>query len=465
MNPWFANLLAESRFLARYPQYASVLAQFEPLGISEVPIMAVALHRPLDANPIVRLYVNVDYFEKHPLYFPGILLHEIHHVVFRHVSDERFHCVAHPQMMELAMELAANEGIRETLPSPLRWEEFQEFGIRERQSTMHRYRLLCEAHRQGRLSVLGEDQLDASDPSWRKRQAPADASHQGPRILIMPSKRSLLPWKNLPRVLSSPMLADHRPGQSGHSGDTGLGDALDRRSQDPREATWSHGFGGSFPTDTATIQRWRLLIRQHLRGDKGGGDLDRSGSGPRIAKELPRHLAWTSERCPHLAWGRILRFVLRTRRVVHPSYLRPNRRFPDRIGELPGRARHMPRPALLVGVDTSASMSDETLGRIQQELRILARYARVTVAESDASVHRVYPLRSTAEVLGGGDTDFHPLFALADASLRTFDAILHFTDGKGIWPTAAPSLPVLWVLTNDHAFDCPWGTVVRLSSS
>jgi predicted metal-dependent peptidase len=39
---------------------------------------------------------------------------------------------------------------------------------------------------------------------------------------------------------------------------------------------------------------------------------------------------------------------------------------------------------------------------------------------------------------------------------------LHFTDGKGAWPTRAPSLPVLWVLTNDHAFDCPWGTVVRL---
>jgi predicted metal-dependent peptidase len=464
MIPWFANLLAESRFLARYPQYAAVLAQFEPLGTSEVPMMAVALHRPLDANPIVRLYVNVDYFLEHPAHFPGILLHEIHHVVFRHVSDDQFHCVTHPQMMEVAMELAANEGIQETLPSPLRWQDFQDLGIQAKQSTMHRYRLLCEAHRRGQFFVLQEDQLDAIDPGWRDRLAPEDACRQGPRILIMPSKRSLFPGRNQPRVLSSPMLDDHRPGQSAHLGDTGLGDALDRRSQDPREGTWSHRFGRGFPTDTATIQRWRLRIRQHLRGDKGGG-LEQPGSGPRVAKELPRNLAWTSERCPHLAWARILRSFLRPRRVVHPSYLRPNRRFPDRIGELPGRARARPRPALLVGVDTSASITDETLGRIQQELRVLSRYARVTIAECDAAVHRVYPLRSTEQVLGGGDTDFHPLFALADASPRIFDGILHFTDGKGVWPTAPPSLPVLWVLTNDHAFDCPWGTVVRLSSS
>src|SRR5262249_23506338 len=162
-----ANLLAESRFLARYPQYASVLAQFEPLGTSEVPMMAVALHRPLDAKPIIRLYVNVDYFLEYPQHFPGILLHEIHHVVFRHVGDEQFHCVAHPEVMEIAMELAANEGIQEILPQPIRWEDFQGFGIKARQSTMDRYRLLCDAQRGGRLCVIQEDQLDALDPGWR----------------------------------------------------------------------------------------------------------------------------------------------------------------------------------------------------------------------------------------------------------------------------------------------------------
>jgi predicted metal-dependent peptidase len=461
MIPWFANLLAESRFLARYPQYASVLAQFEPLGTSEVPMMAVALHRPLDAKPIIRLYVNVDYFLESPGHFAGILLHEIHHVVFRHVSDEQFHSVAHPELMEVAMELAANEGIQETLPDPLRWEDFRDVGIEARQSTMERYRFLCDAQRRGQLRVLQEDQLDAIDPGWRDRLTKGGPDYKGPRIMVLASKRSRLPWNNRPRVLSSPMLADHRPARGGHRGDMGLGDALDRRSQDPRAETWSHGFGRGYPTDPETIQRWQLRIRQHLRGEKGGG-LDRSDAGPRFAKELPRQLAWTSERQPHLAWARILRSFLRPRRIVHPNYLRPNRRFPDRIGELPGRARGRPRPALLAGLDTSASMTAETLGRVQQELRCLARYAHVTIAECDASVHRVYPLKATELVLGGGDTDFHPLFAMADASPRIYDGILHFTDGKGAWPTRAPSLPVLWVLTNDHAFDCPWGTVVRL---
>ncbi len=279
--------------------------------------------------------------------------------------------------------------------------------------------------------------------------------------MIMPSKRSLLPWSRQPRVLPSGMLDDHRPGRHAGLGDTGLGDALDRRSQDPRATSWNQGFGLGYPTDATTIRRWQLQIRDHLRGERGGGQ-EIPGVNPGISKELPRQLAWMPGQIPHLAWPQILRSVLRSRRVVHPSYLRPNRRFPDRIGELPGRSRGVPRPTLLVGVDTSASMSVEVLAHIHQELQVLARYAQVTVAECDAAVQRVYPLRATEEMLGGGDTNFHPLFALSDSGRRTFDGILYFTDGKGAWPAAAPALPVLWVLTNNHAFDCPWGTVVRL---
>jgi predicted metal-dependent peptidase len=461
MTPYFASLLAESQFLSRYPQYASVLATFEPLSTSEVEMMAVALHRPLDKQPVVRLYVNLEYFTGHPDHFPGILLHEIHHVVYGHISDDQFHHVAHPQLMELAMELSANEGIIETLPTPLRWQDFKEFQIEARQSTLHRYRLLCQAYQCGQLRILNEDQLDAIDPGWRQRLSPQECCRQGLRVVIMPSKRSKLPWNNHPRVLPSMMLDDHRVGQRGGHGDTGLGDALDRRCHDPRAATWGDRFRLGYPTDAATLQRWQLRIRQHLRGERGGG-LDQSGSLLRVAKELPRQVAWNSQDNPRLAWPRILHSFLRLTRVVHPNYLRPNRRFPHRIGELPGRSRRALRPALLVGIDTSASMTAELLGRITRELRTLSRYARITIAECDAAVQRVYKWKAMEQVVGGGDTDFHPLFALASRGLRSYDGILHFTDGKGVWPEQAPPIPALWVLTNMDAFDCPWGTVVRL---
>jgi predicted metal-dependent peptidase len=63
-------------------------------------------------------------------------------------------------------------------------------------------------------------------------------------------------------------------------------------------------------------------------------------------------------------------------------------------------------------------------------------------------------------VTGGGDTDFEPLFGLGHQS--GFDGIVYFTDGIGPVPDAQPSLPVLWVLLGDAAFESPWGTVVRL---
>ena len=64
-------------------------------------------------------------------------------------------------------------------------------------------------------------------------------------------------------------------------------------------------------------------------------------------------------------------------------------------------------------------------------------------------------------VVGGGDTDFHPLFTLLEGR-ADFAAVVYFTDGVGPWPHSPPALPVLWVLTGELAFDCPWGMVVRL---
>lgn len=461
VTAWFANLLAESRFLARYPQYTSLLASFEPMGTSEVDSMAVALHRPLDKLPIVRLYVNPAWFQKTPEFFPGILMHEIQHVVYGHIHDEKFHRVAQPQMMELAMELAANEGIVEPLPNPLRWQDFTELGITACQSTMQRYELLCRACDNGSLMFCTEDQLDAINPGWREQLSKSDSCQGGSRVIILPSRHSRLPQGTMPRVMPSMGMDDHRPGQGCGHGDSGLGDSLDRRHHDQHAETWMDHFGLGYPSSPKLIERWQLEIRSHLRGERGGG-LDNATVRLRASKELPRELTWNAARKAQLVWPKILQMFLRLRRVPQPNYLRPNRRFPRRIGELPGRSRSARRPSLLVGIDTSASISSQLLGRINQEIQNLGRYANVTIAECDASIQRQYRLRSIEQVMGGGDTDFHPLFALADISGRSYDGILHFTDGKGLWPEKTPPLPALWVLSNLDAFDCPWGTVVRL---
>lgn len=84
------------------------------------------------------------------------------------------------------------------------------------------------------------------------------------------------------------------------------------------------------------------------------------------------------------------------------------------------------------------------------------------VVECDAAVHRVYPLTTRLRAfVGGGDTDFAPVFDEARGA-RRFEGIVYFTDGKGEMPVALPVLPTLWVLTHDDPFDAAFGRVVRL---
>ena len=100
---WFASLLEQSCFLARYPQFAAVLARMEPMATAAIPVMAVARHWRADREHGLRLYVNTGYVQQHPEHFAGVLQHEIHHVVCGHLDDARLHRVELPQLMELAM--------------------------------------------------------------------------------------------------------------------------------------------------------------------------------------------------------------------------------------------------------------------------------------------------------------------------------------------------------------------------
>ena len=163
-------------------------------------------------------------------------------------------------------------------------------------------------------------------------------------------------------------------------------------------------------------------------------------------------------------WQTALRmFVARARAPVH-TYGRPNRRFPGRVGEVPGRTyspRVLAKPELLVAIDTSLSMTRAELSEIARQLVRMGEHARITVAECDVEVTRVYAFTGVIdEVSGRGGTDLRPVFALL-AGMKT-DGVIHFTDGEGPFPEQAPRVAVLWVLTKPGGFACPWGERARL---
>jgi predicted metal-dependent peptidase len=195
--------------------------------------------------------------------------------------------------------------------------------------------------------------------------------------------------------------------------------------------------------------------------------LERTKIAGRTPEQLLAQLGGTSQ-APRIAidWRDALRmFVAHTRAPMH-TWSRPSRRFPARVGQIPGRAyQHRPvlRPSLLVAIDTSLSMSESELSEIARQLRPMSELARLQIVECDVEVTRSYPFKGVIEqVKGRGGTDLRPVFAASLLRAHGADGVVYFTDGDGPFDETAPAVPVLWMLTKPSSFACPWGQRAKL---
>ncbi len=147
IQDWFTDFVTGPEFLPAYPYYAAVLARMQAVEDPYVPVMAVSAH-----GKHVWLHVNAGSVMKpeNIKFIKGVLLHEVHHVVLGHLTDPAYDSPAHADLMELAMEVSANEYVREPLPGdPPVWLKYKEYGLSSGQSTMERYELLVKARKAG----------------------------------------------------------------------------------------------------------------------------------------------------------------------------------------------------------------------------------------------------------------------------------------------------------------------------
>ncbi len=396
---WLASFVRAPGFLDRYPLYAAILARLAPVADPSVKRMAVSYHEGVTGGRFY-LHVNVEAFVAEPLYLRGILLHEVHHVALGHLTHPRFRSDAFEdaELLELAIEMSANEHIEEPLPNPIVWTTYADFGIRAGQSSIDRYTRLLEASRTGRLR----------DRSRRGDGGPAA-----------------------------------------------------RCVDDHRFITSSVRDGGSVEM-TRQLLEGSFAEARDLSAENANEDPERR----LVAGQTPGHLleSLTGTRAaPEVAvdWRTALAmFVARARAPVH-TWSRPSRRFPTRIGAIPGRTyapRAMERPSLLVAIDTSMSMTTRELEEIARQLRVLATHAGLHVVECDTEIEREYAFEGALhDVAGRGGTDLRPVFEPVFLGSRKVDGVVYFTDGDGPTPADPPSVPVLWILTKPEAFTCPWG--------
>jgi predicted metal-dependent peptidase len=390
------DLVSRSDFLRHYPLYAYVLSRFEPVLDPSVLAMGVAAH-----GDRIWLHINDGYFREHPQFLRGILLHEVHHVVLGHCTHARFQCPRYPNLMELAMEVSANEYIREALPEgAVTLDELKDWGLAPGQSTTERYELLVQAQEESGKVVL-------PDPNWID-----DHLQDGVGAVHLPE----------PRALDGAAARVARI----------VAEAADQAEvQGPHHSPDRGRLAGRHPASILT----------DLKG----------------TEEPPRR---------PMDWRTALRMFVAQVRAPRHTYSRPNRRFPERIGDVPGRRYTVDeanRPSLLVAIDTSGSMSDADLAEVGRQLVPLGQLVKVKVVECDAAVHRVYPFAGKLlNVVGRGGTDLRPVFERRFLGEHRPEGVVYFTDGCGPYPRRDPGVKTLWVITVPLDFQCPWGRKVWL---
>lgn len=151
-------------------------------------------------------------------------------------------------------------------------------------------------------------------------------------------------------------------------------------------------------------------------------------------------------------------------------------------GVLPGTpllpALRAPVPKVSVVIDTSGSMGDAELNRALSETAAVLKVAqRVEFLASDAKVHEVRSVQNIRDVrklmVGGGGTDFRPVFTALDKAKHRPDVVVFITDGIGPAPVEPPkNMTTIWLLTGKHrrkpyvgdygGDDVTWGEVIEV---
>jgi predicted metal-dependent peptidase len=119
-----------------------------------------------------------------------------------------------------------------------------------------------------------------------------------------------------------------------------------------------------------------------------------------------------------------------------------------------------------VAIDTSGSVSDESLKQFMSEIGNIAKYAKVTVVEADAEIKNSYEYdpRKKYKIAGRGGTAYKPAFDFFNKKENQVDAIIYFGDMDcwDIEKLKKPKYPVLWAIVGNQNPPADFGAQIRI---
>ena len=171
-----------------------------------------------------------------------------------------------------------------------------------------------------------------------------------------------------------------------------------------------------------------------------------------------------SDELVHAGTARIA-YATQAKRGLTPSYARPSRRDMGCAMILPVYRAPVPRVSLMLHASGSMGQGDiGTALAIVVDACLALGHVQAVACDATAGdvvdVRRVDDLRDYLK--GGGGTDM--VAGIARAEETSPDGIVVVTDGETPWPSEAPSVPVVVVLTRDPSY-CgrppTWASVVQ----
>jgi len=122
---------------------------------------------------------------------------------------------------------------------------------------------------------------------------------------------------------------------------------------------------------------------------------------------------------------------------------------------------------LVIAIDSSGSVDEELLNSFLSEVNFLMTLVQnyqieLIVCDDKIHTHKTFYSGDTLEVslVGGGGTDFRPVFKFIESEFDDVKLLLYFSDLEGFFPSEAPSYLVKWV--SQKAKEVPFGEIIEL---
>ena len=173
----------------------------------------------------------------------------------------------------------------------------------------------------------------------------------------------------------------------------------------------------------------------------------RCGNVPGELADLIKRL--TTIEPPKFDWKGYLRRFVGNSTVSYTKKLR--RKYNKRYSDNPGLKIKF-KNNILVGVDTSGSVSNKELKEFMSELTHMHKTGhQITVAQCDTQINSVeeFNPRKDWEIKGRGGTVFQPVIDLFNKKKGVYTALIYLTDGEAATPEDCPK-NTLWV----HSSQC-----------